>query len=199
MSEGLLNGLLHSLLPGNLLLIFAGTALGILFGAMPGLTATMGLALLVPFTFGMDPSAGLIMLAGIYVGAMYADAIPAILINTPGTPAAIATTFDGYPLAKKGKATYALSAAFTSSTVNGLLFGSLVFLLMPVYSKLLLIFGIPELLMLNILALSCVVFLVKGKIGLGLISIALGFLLGYVGIDENNAPRLTFGYSYLDK
>ena len=96
MFEGIINGLFHALEGWNLLLIIFGTFLGIVFGSMPGLTATMGLALLVPFTFGMEPAAGLIMLAGIYVGAMYADAIPAILINTPGTPAAIATTFAGF-------------------------------------------------------------------------------------------------------
>ena len=78
MFEGIINGLFHALEGWNLLLIIFGTFLGIVFGSMPGLTATMGLALLVPFTFGMEPAAGLIMLAGIYVGAMYADAIPAI-------------------------------------------------------------------------------------------------------------------------
>ena len=101
MLESLLIGLAHVFDPANFLFLFIGVFSGIVFGALPGLTATMGLALLVPFTFTMSPTAGLIMLAGIYVGAMYGDAIPAILINTPGTPAAIATTFDGFPLAQK--------------------------------------------------------------------------------------------------
>ena len=89
-------GLTHVFIPANLLFLILGVFMGIIFGALPGLTATMGLALLVPFTFTMSPAAGLIMLGGIYVGAMYGDSIPAVLINTPGTPAAIATTLDGY-------------------------------------------------------------------------------------------------------
>ena len=97
-----LTGLFQVLLPNHFLVLFIGVFMGIVFGALPGLTATMGLALLVPFTFTMSPTAGLIMLAGIYVGAMYGDAIPAILINTPGTPAAIATTFDGFPSGPEG-------------------------------------------------------------------------------------------------
>ncbi len=121
MLEGLQSGALHFLDLYNVLLLFLGAGLGIVFGAIPGLTATMGLALLVPFTFSMQPEAGLLMLAGIYVGAMYGDAIPAILINTPGTPAAIATTFDGYPLAQKGMAQHALVAAAVASFFGSIL------------------------------------------------------------------------------
>ena len=121
MSEALIEGAFHVLAWNNLLLVCLGTALGIVFGAILGLTATMGRALLVPFTFSMDPAGGLLMLAGIYVGAMYGDAIPAILINTPGTPAAIATTFDGFPLARKGMAQHALVTAAFASFVGSVL------------------------------------------------------------------------------
>ena len=121
MFDGLISGAVHLAAPTNILFLFIGTALGIVFGAIPGLTATMGLALLVPFTFTMEPSTGLLMLAGIYVGAMYGDAIPAILINTPGTPAAIATTFDGYPLSQKGMAQHALVAAAFASCVGSII------------------------------------------------------------------------------
>ena len=88
--------------PSNFLLLVLSGIAGIIVGCLPGLTATMALALLVPFTFTMPAITGLIMLGGLYVGAMFGDAIPATLINTPGTPSAIATTFDGYPLAKRG-------------------------------------------------------------------------------------------------
>lgn len=183
-----------------LLFITLGVIWGLVFGVIP--TAGPTTALLTSYIFFpyfySDPYLGVAFYTAMVAACATGDTWSSILLGIPGSSSSAATVLDGYPLAKKGKATYALSAAFTSSTVNGLLFGSLVFLLMPVYSKLLLIFGIPELLMLNVLALCCVVFLVKGKIGLGLISIALGFLLGYVGIDENNAPRLTFGYSYLE-
>ncbi|HDR14623.1 MAG TPA: C4-dicarboxylate ABC transporter permease, partial [Desulfobacteraceae bacterium] len=121
MFEAALGGLIHVFDLSNFTWLFFGVFMGIVFGALPGLTATMGLALLVPFTFTMSPASGLIMLAGIYVGAMYGDAVPAILINTPGTPAAIATTFDGFPLAQKGMAQHGLVAAAVASS-----FGSLV-------------------------------------------------------------------------
>lgn len=119
--ETVIQGFFTVLQLENLVFLIIGVFMGIVFGALPGLTATMGLALLVPFTFTMSPASGLIMLAGIYVGAMYGDAIPAVLINTPATPAAIATTFDGFPLAQKGMARHGLvAAAFASS------YGSLV-------------------------------------------------------------------------
>jgi hypothetical protein len=116
MLEATFSGLVHVFEISNLVLLVIGVFMGIVFGALPGLTATMGLALLVPFTFTMSPASGLIMLSGIYVGAMYGDAIPAILINTPGTPAAIATTFDGFPLSQKGMAQHGLVAAAVASS-----------------------------------------------------------------------------------
>ena len=174
-----------------------GVAWGLAFGVIP--TAGPTAALLRGYVFFRyfcgDPYLGVAFYTARVAACATGDTWSSILLGIPGSSSSAATVLDGYPLAKKGKATYALSAAFTSSTINGLLFGSLVFLLMPIYGKLLLIFGIPELLMLNILALTCVVFLVKGNIRLGIVSILLGFLLGYIGIDENNAPRLTFGYT----
>ena len=104
--------------PLDLLVMVAGVAGGILVGALPGLTGTMAIALLVPFTYGLRPDASLVMLGGVYVGAMYGGSISAILINTPGAPAAIATTFDGYPMAQKGRAEEALATSATGSA-NG--------------------------------------------------------------------------------
>ncbi len=104
----------------NLLWLFLAVAGGILVGALPGLTGTMAIALMVPFTYPMSPEAALIVLGGIYVGAMYGGSISAILINTPGVPASIATTFDGYPMACQGRAEEALCAAATGSGVGGL-------------------------------------------------------------------------------
>ncbi|MBU2648057.1 tripartite tricarboxylate transporter permease, partial [bacterium] len=90
-------------------------------GALPGLTGTMAIALLVPFTYGLSPETALIVLGGVYVGAMYGGSISAILINTPGAPAAIATTFDGYPMAVQGKAEEALAASVTGSFIGGII------------------------------------------------------------------------------
>tara|TARA_B100001287_G_C22682256_1_gene531202 strand:+ start:2170 stop:3603 length:1434 start_codon:yes stop_codon:yes gene_type:complete len=183
-----------------LLFITLGVIWGLVFGVIP--TAGPTTALLTSYIFFpyfySDPYLGVAFYTAMVAACATGDTWSSILLGIPGSSSSAATIIDGYPLAKKGKATMALSAAFTSSTINGLLFGCLVFLFMPVYSKLLLVFGIPELLMLNIFALCCVVFLIKGKITLGLISLLIGFTLGYVGIDENNAPRLTFGYSYYE-
>ena len=107
--------------PIRFFLMTSGIAVGIIVGALPGLTATMALALLVPFTFVMDASTSLMVLGGVYVGAIYGGCIAAILINTPGTPSSIATTFDGFPLTKKGMAEHALVAAAFSSGVGGVL------------------------------------------------------------------------------
>jgi len=181
------------------IIVLAGVLYGLVFGVIP--TAGPTTALLVSYSFipffYSEPYLGVAFYTAVIAACTTGDTWSSILLGIPGSSSSAATVLDGYPLAKKGKATYALSAAFTSSTINGLFFGGLVFLLMPLYGKLLLIFGIPELLMLNILALSAVIFLVKGRIILGIVSVLIGFILGYVGIDENNAPRLTFGTEYL--
>ena len=184
--------------------IFVVILLGVLYGLVFGVIPTAGptTALLTSYVFYpyfySDPYLGVVFYTAMVAACITGDTWSSILLGIPGSSSSAATVLDGYPLAKKGKATFALSAAFTSSTINGLLFGCLVFFLLPTYSQLLLVFGIPEMLILNVLALSCVIFLVKGNIMLGILSIVVGFVLGYVGIDENNAPRLTFGYEYLE-
>src|SRR5690554_5937762 len=122
-SSMLLLGLLNVLTWWNLLLIVGGTLLGMVVGAMPGLSATMALALLLPITFSMEPASGLSMLASIYVGASYGGSIAAILLNTPGTPSAAATVLDGYPLAQQGKAGKALGISLFASFCGGLMSG----------------------------------------------------------------------------
>ena len=198
MIDNLLAGATHLVVPANILFLICGTALGIFFGAIPGLTATMGLALLVPFTFSMEPATGLLMLAGIYVGAMYGDSIPAILINTPGTPAAIATTFDGYPLAQKGKAQHALVAAAFASC-----FGGVVALLVLASSaeplaELSLKFGPAEYFWLGIFGLTIISVLSSGNLLQGLLTACIGLLLSSVGMATlSGEVRLTFGFSAL--
>jgi TctA family transporter len=182
-----------------LFVLFLGVIWGLVFGVIP--TAGPSTALLTSYAFFpyfyFEPYLGVVFYTAVVAACTTGDTWSSILLGIPGSSSSAATVVDGYPLAKKGKATLALSAAFTSSTINGLFFGSLVFFFLPYYSKLLLVFGIPELLMLNILALSAVLFLVKGNLLLGIVSIIIGFLLGYVGIDEYNAERLTFGLTYL--
>ena len=106
--------------PMNLLLLMGGTVLGILFGALPGVSSTMGVAVLIPLTYGMDAASGLIMLAGIYCGSTYGGSISACLLNTPGTPASAATTMDGFPMTRKGRGGEALQEACIASFWGGI-------------------------------------------------------------------------------
>lgn len=172
--------------------------MGIVVGALPGLTATMALALLVPFTFTMEASPALITLGGIYVGAIYGGCIPAILVNTPGTPSAIATTFDGFPLTKKGKAEHALVAAAFSSAIGGVIGAVILLFLSPPLATVALKFGPPEYFWLAIFGLTIIAIMVSGSIVKGLIGGAIGLLLSQIGIAPIGGDmRLTFGFHQL--
>ena len=193
-----LQGLFQVFVPAHFLLLSIGVIMGIIFGALPGLTATMGLALLVPFTFTMSPTAGLIMLAGIYVGAMYGDAIPAILINTPGTPAAIATTFDGFPLAQKGMAQHGLVAAAVASAFGSLMANVVLVLAAPPLAIVSLKFGPPEYFWLGIFGLTIISTLSTGSVIKGFLAGCIGMILSAVGMAEIGGDiRLTFGFPEL--
>ncbi len=181
----------------NILLTFGGVFLGICFGGIPGLTATMGLALLVPLTFTMSPEAGLILLGGLYVGAMYGDAIPAILINTPGSPAAIATTFDGYPLTQKGKAQQALMAAAIASALGSLLGNTVLALAAPPFASFALLFGPAENFWLGILGLTLISSLSATSLLKGLLGSAFGLLISCIGMGPGGSIRLSFGLESL--
>ena len=175
-----------------------GTFVGIVVGCLPGLTATMALALLVPITFTMPPVQGFIMLCVLYVGAMYGDAIPATLINTPGTPSAIATTFDGFPLARKGMAQHSLVAAAFSSMIGGLVGTVMLLFLSPPLAKIAIQFGPAEYFWMAIFGLTIIATLSTESILKGLIGGALGLLLSTVGISPIAGDvRFTFGLSSL--
>jgi putative tricarboxylic transport membrane protein len=184
--------------PVNFLFLAVGVAAGIIVGALPGLTATMALALLVPFTFTMEPGMALMVLGGVYVGAIYGGCIAAILINTPGTPSAIATTFDGYPLTKKGKAEHALVTAAFSSGIGGI-FGAIVLLLLtPLLAEVALKFGPPEYFWLAVFGLTIIATLSTGSMLKGLMGGAFGVLLSTIGIAPIGGDmRFTFGFHQL--
>lgn len=184
--------------PFNMLLLCCGVLVGIIVGALPGLTATMALALLLPFTFTMQPETSLMTMGGLYVGGIYGGCISAILINTPGTPSAIATTFDGYPLARKGKASHALAAAALSSGVGGIIGGLALLFLTPILAKWALSFGPSEYFWVAILGLTMIATLSSGSLLKGLIGGCIGLLLGTVGISPvGGESRYTFGFSGL--
>ena len=174
--------------------IALGTLGGIIIGALPGLTATMGVALLVPLTFGMDPVKGLNMLIGIYVGGIYGGCISAILVKTPGTPASAATVLDGYPMAQRGEAGKALGMATIASFIGGIFSTIVLSTLAPQLAGVALQFGPSEFFALAFFGLSIISSL-SGDILKGLISGLLGVLLSCVGADPvSGAQRYTFGY-----
>ncbi|MCD6299641.1 MAG: tripartite tricarboxylate transporter permease, partial [Dehalococcoidales bacterium] len=181
--------------PFNFSLMTAGVAVGIVVGALPGLTATMALAILVPFTFTMHPIPALMMLGGVYVGAIYGGSIAAILINTPGTPSAIATTFDGFPLTKKGKAEHALVTAAFSSGVGGVI-GAIVLLAMaPPLATFSLAFGPPEMFWISIFGLTIIATLASKSLLKGLIGGTLGLLISTIGLAPIGGDmRFTLGF-----
>jgi putative tricarboxylic transport membrane protein len=176
--------LLAALTPLNLLLAVAGVVAGTAIGALPGLTATMAVAVLVPFTFSMEPASALIALGAIYTGAIYGGAYAAILLNTPGTPSSIATTFDGYPMARAGKGDLALTLACLSSVAGGLVGAGFLLLLAPPMASVALKFGPVEYFWLAVFGLTLIASLGEGSTVKGLIGGCLGLLLSMVGVAE---------------
>jgi putative tricarboxylic transport membrane protein len=190
----ILQSLVNLAHPLNILFMIVGVGAGIVVGALPGLTATMAIALLVPFTFTMPAVHGLVLLGGIYCGAIYGGCFSAILINTPGTPSAIATTFDGYPLAKKGDAYRAIVTATISSVIGGLIGVAFLLFLSPPLSKASLKFGPPEFFWLTAFGLTIIATLASKSILKGLIGGAFGLLISSIGIAPiEGSVRFTFG------
>lgn len=180
--------------PTVLLCLIIGTLLGTLVGAVPGITATMAVALAAGFTLTLEPLQGLAVLLSIYVAAQFGDRVPAILVNTPGTPASIATTFDGYPLAKAGRAGVALTSSALVSAVGSLAsILILIFLAQPI-ARIALSFGPIELFALVVFGMTMMVGVSNGRIAKGLTAGAVGLLLGAVGRDPISGDhRFTFG------
>ena len=177
-----------------LIMIFAGVAGGILIGSLPGLTATMGVALLVPFTFGLPFNESIGMLLGIFSGSVYGGSISAILINTPGTPAAAATLLDGYPLSQKGEAGRALSMSVFASFVGGFTGALIMTFLSPQISQFALEFSAAEYFGLATFGLSIIISVSGKSILKGIMVGFLGLLISTIGMDPvSGYPRFTFG------
>lgn len=177
----LLPSLLAALSGGNLLLSVLGVVAGTVIGALPGLTATMAVAVLVPFTFAMDAAPALIMLGAIYTGAIYGGAYSAVLLNTPGTPSAIATTFDGFPMAKRGDGDLAITLACLASVFGGLVGALALLLLAPPLASVALAFGPIEYFWLATLGLTLVSALSEGDAVKGIVGACIGLLLSMIG------------------
>ncbi len=191
---GLLNdGLWLSLQPTNLLLIIVGVTLGLFIGAMPGLGSVNGVAILLPITFLVPPASAIIFLAAIYYGAMYGGAISSITLGIPGASTAVATTFDGRPLALKGRASLALITAAIASFIGGTVSNVLFTAFAPPLATVALSFGNPEIFALMLLAFATFVGLGGDDIPKTVFSICIGLVFAAVGYDEiSGAPRLVF-------
>ena len=194
MTEFILPATLHLFEPLNIILMIAGLTGGIIIGALPGLSATMGVALMVPATFAMNPTSGLIMLGAIYAGAIYGGANSAILICTPGTPSSVATTFDGWPLCQKGRADLGLYTSLLSSAFGGIVGTLFLLCLGGSLARFALQFGGPESFWLCLFGLSTIAVMTPDNMGKGIVSGAVGILVSTIGLDPNTgAPRFTFG------
>ena len=176
-------GLLNALAPINLFAIIASTTLGIVIGCLPGLSAAMGVALLLPVTFGMDPGTGLIVLGGIYCGAIFGGSISAILIHTPGTPASAATALEGYQMTLQGKAAKALAVACFASFFGGLMSCISLYFFSPLLAELAMQFKSPEYFWLSIFGLTVIAGVSSKSILKGLMSGILGLLISTIGMD----------------
>ena len=182
-----------------ILLIVVGVILGLVFGSIPGLTATMAIAICLPITYGMDPVAGMSLLMGLYIGGVSGGLIPAILLKLPGTPSSIATTFDGYPMAQKGEAGKAFSFAIISSFFGGLISIIALIMIAPPLGKIALEFGPFEFFAIVVFSLTLISSLSGDSMVKGVLSGALGISFAMVGSAPIDAfPRFTFGFSSLD-
>lgn len=194
----LLDGIALVAQPLALMLIVLGVLIGVTMGSIPGMTATMTVAVLVSFTFGMEPVEGMMLLLGIYGGALYAGSIPAILIRTPGTPSAAATVFDGFPLAKNGDAGRAIGVATIASFVGGAISVAMLVLLSPQIANVALEFGSSEYFALAFFGLTIIASVSGDSLVKGLISGLLGMLLATVGLDPMlGYPRFSFDITAL--
>ena len=181
--------------PVNLIVLVFGIFLGIVFGCIPGLTATLGVTLMIPFTYTMTPIAGLTLLIAIYVGGISGGLITATLINIPGTPSSIFTCYDGYPMAKSGKPGEALSIGVFASLVGGTFSAFALFFIAPPLSMVSLIFGSWEYFSVAFLGLAVVITMASDDMLKGLIGAIFGMVLGCVGMDDvSGAQRLVFGH-----
>ncbi|EPR35487.1 protein of unknown function DUF112 transmembrane [Alkalidesulfovibrio alkalitolerans DSM 16529] len=200
MIEFIIAGALDAIQPVNLLFVFIGVAFGVLAGAIPGVNGPMAIALCIPLSYYMSPVAAIGFLVGLNKGAFYGGAISGILLNTPGTPEAAATSWDGNPLARQGKGEKALRMALYSS-VSGDAFATLVLILVAApLAAVALYMGPPEIFALICLAMTIIAGLGTKSLTRGLIAAALGILVGTVGMEPVSAlPRLTFGLYQLER
>ncbi len=194
MTEGILIGLTTALSFQNIFMVMIGCFFGTIIGMLPGLGPMTAIALMIPITYGFDPATGLILMAGVYYGAVFGGSTSSILLNAPGVPGTVATSFDGYPMAQQGKAGKALAIAAWSSFAGGTLSAIYLLFMAPSLSKVSLSFRSPDYFALMILGLTAIAaFSSKGQFLKAMMMVVLGLMLASVGQDSlSDITRFTF-------
>lgn len=181
-----------------IIMVFIGTIFGIIIGAIPGLGANIGVTVLLPFTYAMDPLSALLLLAGVFMGAGFGGSISGILLNIPGTSESICTTIEGYPMMRKGRGKEALYLAAISSTIGGFLGVATLIAFAPKLARVALKFGPPEMALAAMLGLVIIASLAANNLMKGIFGACFGMLVSMVGIDMvSGAERFTFGFTGL--
>jgi TctA family transporter len=198
--EALMHGFTIVLSVYHIALMLIGVLLGILVGVLPGLGAPNGVSLLLPLTFGMQPVSAIILLSSMYWGALFGGSVTSILFNIPGEPSSVATTFDGYPMARDGRPTTALATAFGSAAFGALVGVVLITLLASWVARAALAFGPPEYFAVYLLAFASFIGIGGSPPAKTLVSLAIGFAIAAIGIDTvSGSVRLTMGIDELVK
>ncbi|MCP3907633.1 MAG: tripartite tricarboxylate transporter permease [Oceanicoccus sp.] len=194
MIEGILTGLATAFTPINLMMVLVGCFAGTFIGMLPGLGPVSAIALMIPITYGFDPASGMILMAGVYYGAVFGGSTSAILINAPGVSGAVATAFDGHPMAKNGMAGKALALAAYSSFFGGTIGAIFLFALVPVLASVSLSFQSADYFALMLFGCTAIAaFSGKGQILKAILMTLLGLMLATVGEDPSGIQRFTFG------
>jgi putative tricarboxylic transport membrane protein len=192
--SGMLSGFEVALSLNGILFVLIGVLVGTFIGMMPGLGPISAIAIMIPITYGMNPALALVMMSGVYYGAVFGGSTASILLNAPGISGTVATAFDGYPMAQQGKAGQALAIAAISSFVGGTVSVILLMFLAPTLANVAVIFGPPEYFALMLLGLTAITSLSDGSVVKALMSAVVGFMVATVGIDgQTGTPRFTFG------
>lgn len=194
----LFHGLTVALEPFNLAMMLAGLGVGVVAGALPGISFVNAMAMALPFTYLMTPLTAMVFLGGIYAGGVFGGSISAILINIPGTPASLPSCWDGYPMTKRGEAAKALTLAIAASATGGLASALLLTFGAPPFAQLALTFDQPEFFAATFLGLVSIIAIAKSTPWISMVSLFCGIVIGSVGVDPlYGLPRLTFGIAAL--
>ncbi|RKL65716.1 transporter [Salipaludibacillus neizhouensis] len=192
--QGLLSGFQVALSFEGIMFVLIGVVVGTLIGMMPGLGPISAIAIMIPLTYGMNPAPALVMMAGVYYGAVFGGSTSSILLNAPGISGTVASSFDGYPMAQKGQAGKALAIAAISSFIGGTVSVLLLMLLAPALSSVAISFGPPAYFALMLMGLTAISSLSEGSTTKALISAVTGFMVVTIGIDpQTGTQRFTFG------